>query len=172
MTVALGVVFLAIGSLLSVLDLSSAVLASLLVSFIYLELGSPYTWLVWLATALLSFIMFPGSFAWLTYLSVFGIFPIMKGYIERLPRIFWMPLKLVFFNAMFTLIVLFSEVLIGQSVFGDFTGISEHQMVIYGLYVGIWLLFNLGFILYDRMIVVLVVWYEQKLRPRLANLLK
>ena len=41
MTVALGVVFMVVGAVFEVLDLSTAVLASLLVVFIYIEIGSP-----------------------------------------------------------------------------------------------------------------------------------
>ena len=167
--VALGVLFTTLGSLVSVLDLSAAVLASLRVSFAYIELGSPYTWLVWLATALISFLLFPGSFTWLTYLLVFGIYPIMKGYIERLPRPLWLILKLVFVNAMMTVMLLFSEVLVGQSFFGD---TSELGFDVRIFYVVAWLILNVGFLLYDRLIVVLVVWYERKLRPRISNLLK
>ncbi len=169
MTVALGVLFMTLGAVLSVLDLSCAVLASLLVSFIYIEIGSPYTWLVWLATSLISFLLFPGSFMWLVYLSVFGIYPILKGYIERLPRTLWLVLKLVFLNAMMALLVLFSEVLVGQSFFGDVSDIPFDPMIVYAI---LWVLLNVAFILYDRLIVVLVVFYERKIRPRLSGLLK
>lgn len=169
MTVALGVVFMTLGAVFSVLDLSTAVLASLLVSFIYIELGSPYTWLVWLSTSLISFIMFPGSFMWLVYLTVFGVYPILKGYIERLPRWTWLILKLVFLNAMLTLLVLFSEALIGQSLFGDVSEIPLAPTVVYCI---LWAMMNVAFLLYDRLIVVLVIFYEQRIRPKLARLLK
>ena len=169
MTVALGVAFMSLGAVLSVLDLSCAVLASLLVTFIYIELGSPYTWLVWLCTALASFLFFPGSFMWLVYLTVFGIYPILKGYIERLPRVFWLILKLIFVNAMLTLLVLGSEFLVGQSFFGDVSDIPLAPMVAYAV---LWVLMNIAFLLYDRLIVIMVVFYEKKIRPKISNLLK
>ena len=173
-TVALGTVIMALGAILEVMDLTTCCFASLLVMLVYTEIGSPYTWLVWLATSLLSFIMFSGSFVWLTYLLVYGIYPILKGYIERLPRIFWIPIKLVFVNVMMTVLVLFSEALIGVSFFGDVSGWHIGAWVIDPriIYATFWVLLNLAFLLYDRMIVVLVLWYQQKLRPRLANLLK
>lgn len=169
MAVALGVLFMTLGAVLSVLDLSCAVLASLLVAFVYLELGSPYTWLVWLATALLAFVFFPGSFMWLTYLLVFGVYPILKGYIERLPRPVWIPIKLVFVNAMMTVMLLFSEALGLPSFFGDVSGMPFDPRLIYA---AMWVLLNVGFFLYDRLIVLLVAWYQQRLRPKLSNLLK
>ena len=169
MVVALGVLFMTLGAVFSVLDLSCAVLASLLVSFVYIEIGSPYTWCVWLATSLLSFVLFPGSLMWLVYLAVFGIFPIIKGYIERLPRWCWLIIKLAFLNAMLTLLVLFSEALVGQSFFGDISDIPLAPTVVY---IALWILMNIAFVLYDRMIVVLVLFYEKRLRPRFKNLLK
>lgn len=160
---------MALGAVLSVLDLSTATLASLLMCFVYIELGSPYTWLVWLATALLSFIMFPGAFMWLSYLLVFGIYPIIKGYIERLPRPLWILIKLVFVNAMMVIMLLFSELLTGVSFFGDVSGFPFDPRIVYAV---MWVLLNAAFVLYDRLIVVLVIWYQNRLRPRIANLLK
>ena len=169
MTVALGVLFMTLGSVFSVLDLSCAVLASMLVAFVYLEIGAPYTWLVWLATSLISFLLFPGSFMWLTYLLVYGVYPILKGYIERLPRPIWLILKLAFLNGMMTLLVLFSEVLVGQSFFGDVSDMPFDPSIAYAV---LWGMLNLAFILYDRLIVILVVFYERRIRPRLSGLLK
>ena len=169
MTVALGTVFMALGAVFSVLDLSCAVLASLLVSFIYIEIGSPYTWLVWLGTSLASFLMFSGSLMWIVYLTIFGIYPILKGYIERLPRWTWFILKLLFVNVMITLLVLFCEPLTGQSFFGDVSDIPLVPSVAYAV---LWVLLNIAFILYDKMIVIMVVFYERRLRPRFKNLLK
>ena len=169
MTVALGTVFMSLGAIFSVLDLSCAVLASLLVSFIYLELGSPYTWLVWLCTSLCSFLLFPGSMMWIVYLAVFGVYPIVKGYIERLPRFAWFILKIVFLNAMLALLVFSCELLVGQSFFGDVSDMPFDPTVAYAI---LWAMLNVAFVLYDRMIVVMVVFYERRIRPKLKNLLK
>lgn len=169
LTVALGTLFMVLGAVFSVLDLSAVMLASLLVVFIYIELGHPYTWLVWLATTLATFLFYPGSLMWLIYLTVFGIYPILKGYIERLPRWLWLILKLVFLNAMLTVLVLFSEILTGVSFFGD---VSEIPLDPTAVYVGLWVIMNIAFILYDRLIVVMIAFYEARIRPKIKNLLK
>ena len=52
MVVALSAIFLIIGSYAGSVDLLFEVVASLLAVFVYIELGSPYTWLVWPATTL------------------------------------------------------------------------------------------------------------------------
>lgn len=170
MTVALGVLFMVLGAVFEVFDLTAAVMASLLVMFVYVELGSPYTWLVWLATSLLAFVLYPGSLMWLVYLAIFGIYPILKGYIERLPRLWWLILKLVFLNAMLTLLVLFSEALVGVAFFGEVEALGPIPAeVIYG---AMWLVMNVAFLLYDRLIIVMLAFYEYKIRPKIKSFLK
>ena len=104
-SVALGVVFMVIGGFLDVLDLSACALASLISVFVFIEIGSPYTYLVWLATSLITFVMFPGSAIWIEYLAVFGIYPIIKAYIERAPRFLWLILKLIYANCVIWLMM-------------------------------------------------------------------
>ena len=50
--VALGTVFMVIGAVVEVLDLTVCALSSLLVVFVFLEIGSYYPWLVWICTSL------------------------------------------------------------------------------------------------------------------------
>ena len=79
MIVALGTVFMVLGAIVEVFDLTAVALASALVAFVYIELGSPYTWLVWLCTTFTTFIVFQSSQMWFMYLVLFGIYPILKG---------------------------------------------------------------------------------------------
>ena len=163
MIVALGTVFMVIGGFVEVLDLSAAAIASVLVAFVYIELGSPYTWLVWIATALATFICFPGSVLWLEYLLVFGIYPILKAYIERLPRKLWILLKLGFINIVLWLVFAGFEFIFKTSVF-----LTDKLWMKIGLYV----LLNVAFVAYDVFITVLVRFYLERLRPRFKHLLK
>lgn len=163
MTVALGTVFLVLGAVFDVLDLSACAFASLLVAFVYVEVGSPYTYLVWLATALLTFVFFPGSLVWVEYLLVFGIYPVLKALIEKLPRVFWLLLKLVYFNVVIWLIILASELVFKIPFFSEGA---------WWLKAGLYLLLNVAFVAYDIFLTVLIRFYFQKIRPRFANLLK
>ncbi len=170
MTVALGVLFMVLGAAIEVLDLTAVVLASLLVMFIYVELGSPYTWLVWLSTSLLAFVFYPGSLMWLVYLTIFGIYPILKGYIERLPRVLWLVIKAVFINAVLVLLVLFADALVGVPFFGEIGAVAFIPApVMLGI---LFVAMNLAFFLYDRMIIVMLHFYEIKIRPKIKNILK
>ena len=87
MMCALSVVVLALGAVFEALDLTAAALASICIAFIYIEVGAPYTFISWLCTTLLSFLFFPQSLLWIEYLLLYGIYPILKGYIEKLPRL-------------------------------------------------------------------------------------
>lgn len=170
MIVALGTVFMVLGAVIEVFDLTAVALASVLVAFVYIELGSPYTWLVWLCTTLTTFLLYQHSPMWFIYLVLFGIYPILKGYIEKLPRGFWWPIKIVFANVSFVLMVFGIKLITGIPFINpeeQFFGIAGKA-----LYIVMWVLLNVAFIAYDFFIVVMVRYYMDKLRPRFRNLLK
>ena len=170
MIVALGTLFMVLGAVIEVFDLTAVALASVLVAFVYIELGSPYTWLVWLCTTLTTFLLYQHSPMWFIYLVLFGVYPILKGYTERLPRLFWWPIKLVFGNIAFVL-MLFGIKLITGMPFIDpndaFLGIKGGV-----LYVLTWILLNVALVAFDFFLTVMVRYYMVKLRPRFKNILK
>ena len=170
MVVALGTVFMMLGSVIEAFDLTAVALASVLVAFVYIELGSPYTWLVWLCTTLTTFLFAQARPAmWIYYLVLFGIYPILKGYIEKLARIFWWPIKIVFGN------VALIFMLLGMRLVGvPFIDPNESLFGIKGfaLYVITWILFNVALIAYDYFLGVMVRYYMDKIRPRFKRILK
>ena len=170
MIVALGTVFMLIGAVFEVFDLTAVALASVLVAFVYIEIGSPYTWLVWICTTLCTFLCYQHSAMWLIYLVVFGIYPILKGDIERLPRAFWWPIKIVFGNVAF-LILFFGVSLITGLPFID---VEEEFLGITGkaLYIVAIVLVNVAMIAYDFFLGVMVCYYIEKLRPKFKQILK
>ncbi len=161
--VAMGVAFMALGAVLEVLDLTVCALVSLLVVFVYLEIGSPYTWLVWICTSLITAIVFPGSILWVEYLLVFGIYPLLKAYIERMPRILWLPLKLVFINAVIWALFCIVEFVFGTPFF-DVDGLFWK--------IAVYVLINFTFVVYDMFITIMVRLYFEKLRNRIKRFLK
>lgn len=163
MIVALGSVIMSVGAMLEVMDLTLCAVASLLVVLVYLELGSPYTWLVWLATSLATAIMFFGSAVWIEYLLVFGIYPLLKAYIERLPRALWLLLKLLFVNLMSLALFLLSEAVLGIPLISS-SGIWAKVMLM--------VLVNVAFIVYDLFISAMVRLYVLKWRRHFAGLFK
>lgn len=163
MVVALSTVFMVLGAVVDVLDLSVCALASLLVAFVYIEIGSPYTWLVWICTSLATFVCFPGSIIWMEYFLVFGIYPILKAYIEKLPRRIWLIVKLLFINAIIWVLIFCVELILGIPFF------AVDKL---WLKAAIYVLMNVAFIAYDLFITVLVRVYFEKFRPRFKKFLK
>ena len=97
---ALGVVLLAFGALFQVLDLTMAVVASVLVIFAVIELGGKYPYLIYAVTALLSVLLIPYKTAPLVYLCFAGYYPILKAVLEgRLSRFWGWVVKISIFNA-------------------------------------------------------------------------
>ncbi len=85
MLVALGVMILWLGMLLDVLELSVVVLAAMLLIPVVIEYGGAYPWSVWGATAAFAAILMPLRMVSVVYI-LFGFYPILKAYVERLPR--------------------------------------------------------------------------------------
>ena len=170
MIVALGTVSMVLGAVIEVFDLTAVALASALVAFVYIELGSPYTWLVWICTTLTTFILYQHSPMWFIYLVLFGVYPILKGHIEKLPRIFWWPIKLVFGNVAFVAMIFGIKLITGL----PFISPEETIFGIDGsaMYIVTWILLNVAFIAYDFFITVMVRYYLEKLRPRFRKILK
>lgn len=160
---ALGTVFMVLGAVFEVLDLSVCALASLTVVFAYIEIGHPYTFLIWICTSLITALLFSGSVVWVEYLLVFGIYPILKAYIEKLPRVFWFPVKLVYINAVIWLLLLIVEKLLGLPFFESDLFIMQALT---------YLLINVAFIAYDVFITIMVRLYFDRFRPRFKKFLK
>ena len=163
MMVALGTAFMIIGAVFEVLDMSVCALSSLLVVFIYLEVGSYYPWLVWICTTLATALLYPGSILWVEYALMFGIYPLIKSYIEKLPRWSWLIVKLVYANAVIVALFFVCEKLLGVPFFTDE---AEWMRVL------VYVLTNVAFIAFDYFIVVMVRFYLARLRPRFKKFLK
>ena len=163
MMVALSTAIMLLGAVIEVLDLSVCAIASLLVVFIYLEIGSYYPWLVWICTTLATALIYPGSAIWVEYALIFGLYPLIKAYIERLPRWSWLIVKLVYINAVIWGIFCVCELLLGIPFFDE-----GGTVIIVITYV----LSNIAFVAYDFFIMVMVRFYFEKLRPRFKKFLK
>ncbi len=99
---ALSFVFLFIGAATSVLDLTAIVVAGACSAITLIELGGIYPYLVWAVTGVLSAVLLPDKFVAVEYILFGGIYPIIKQYFQRLPRLFSWIAKLAYFNAVLT----------------------------------------------------------------------
>jgi hypothetical protein len=163
MMCALGAVIMMLGAVIEALDLTVGAFASLLVVFVFIEIGKPYHFLVWICTTLIVALVFPGSALWVEYLLVFGIYPILKSYIERLPRWSWWPLKIAYINAVVAALAFGMEKLLGIPFFDE-----EGEWMI----AAFWVLLNVAFVVYDLFLRTLIRLYFAKYREKFSRLLK
>ncbi|MBQ8719964.1 MAG: hypothetical protein IJY65_02915 [Clostridia bacterium] len=161
--VALGVAIMFVGVLVDTVSLSVAAICSLIVVFVYIEIGSPYPYLVWICTSLCAALMFTGSVIWLEYFLIFGIYPIIKAKLEKLARPWWLPLKFLIFNAEFWLLFLVMERILGVPMFE-----SDALWLNAALYA----LSVVAFFAYDYFITFMVRIYFLRFRGRIARFLK
>ena len=160
---ALSVAVMSVGMAVEALDLSACMLASLIAVIVYIEIGSPHVWLLWLVVSLVSWIVFPGSVLWVEYLFVFGPYPILKGYIERLPQRAWIPLKLLFVTLSASLLLLIVEVVIGLPFVGEVGDVMKTVYLVLALVI---------FFAYDKLITLFARLYIAKYRKRFARFFK
>ena len=162
MATALGSALMAIGAVWELVDMALAAFASLLIVFILIEVGSPYPWLVWITTSLITFVFFPASTVWLMYL-VFGVFPILKYYIEKMKRLFWFPAKLLYVNLCIIGLMYAMDLVFGLPLF-------ETELLI--LKIALYAVLNVAFFAYDRLLTLVIRIYNEKYRQRLRHLFK
>ena len=157
---ALGVVIMLLGSLLDILDISVAVIASLLCIIAVIEYGKSAPWLVFAVTAVLSFLLLPGNKSpALFYTVFFGFYPILKEKIEKKSKVISWILKEVVFN-----ICLIPMMFITVFLLVDPSKNSLINPITISIAV---VLFEVVFVAYDFAMTGLISLYIFKLRKRL-----
>ena len=160
---ALTVVLLLIASFLGDIDLTILMLSSFCMVFVYLEIGAPYTYLTWVVSTLLTLLIFPARYFWILYFLLFGIYPILKGYFERLARPLWLITKLAYFNAVLWLAIFLLRLVLGVDLL-------DGDMVWWRVLLCV--LANVSFVAYDFFMTLVVRIYVSKYRERIKHLLR
>jgi len=151
---ALSFVFMWIGAVTDVLDLSMMMLASLCIAFAVIELGFKWAYLIWAVTSATTLLLLPSKAAAILYLMG-GVYPVVKAYMERLPRILTWISKIAVFNVFQLVYILIAQKLLGLS--GD----------MYSFLLPSLLFNNLLFVLYDIALSTFITFYMIRLRRRL-----
>ena len=159
----LGVVFLYVGSLLEVLDLSSACIASICVLFCLTELGIPSAIGVYAVVTTLGFIILPQKLPAFFFAFFFGIMPVTKMLIEKLGTRIGKALCYIFKILLFN-----GELFIFALLAKNLLEIPEST----ALKIVYIVLSNLIFILLDILYGLLVRIYFRKIRQRISKFLK
>lgn len=151
---ALSIVFMMVGAITDILDLTMMMLASFCIVFAVVEIGEKWAWLVYGVSAVLSLLFLPSKSAALLYL-LGGAYPIFKAWFEKYRSVIAWILKLSLFNTLQLLFILLAQKLLGLSGAG------------YEFVLGEILLGNVVFVVYDLCLTVCVTVYLVRLRRRL-----
>ena len=171
-SVALTVLFMALGAYIELFDLTSAALSSIIMAFVFIEVGKPYTYLVWLGSSLLGFVFFSHSLVPITYFLVFGIYPILKAYIEKMKKPLWIPIKLLVFAVCSAAIIFTSTVLFGIPFFEDDIAIPWLKENAAIFKVAVYLGLVAALMVYDYFMTMMIRAYFSAFRKRIAHLSK
>lgn len=154
MLAALAVVILLLGSLIELLDLSAAAMASLVIMVAVIDLGIGYAAGVYAVAAVLSVLLFPKT-ATIVFAAFVGYYPIVKVYLDRInPRLLQYTVKLVMFNTFLFAILWLVEQLLGAG--NDWSALG----------VPLYVLGNLTFLAFDLAIARLSLFYIHKIKRR------
>lgn len=154
---ALGVVTLYLGSMIEVIDISMAVIASLFVIFTVIEYGGAAPWAVYAVTGVLSAILLPNRFPAAMYILFFGFYPILKEKIEKLrSRVWQWVIKEAIFNVCLVVLMYIARWLLFIDV--------DVMTLMWAVF---FLLANGTFVIFDIALTRLISLYIYKLRRKL-----
>ena len=152
---ALGVVILYLGSVLNVLDLTAVAIVSLFMYFAIEEIGSPYYFWIYGVVGILSLLFLPDKFAAVAFITLGGLYPMLKPPLDKLPKIPSALCKLIYFNVILT-------ALIAASLF--VLHVEDEDL---GFNILTYILGNFAFITYELALNVIMKAYRSVLRDRL-----
>lgn len=119
---AVSVVLLGVGAMLGVGCYAGPMFAGLCLLPVGRQAGRKYHALLWLTVSLVSFLLISDVEQNLIYLCLFGPYPLLRPSFERLPGLWRIALKLLFFNAVvfaveaLVMLVLVPEVISGWMI--------------------------------------------------------
>ncbi len=135
-------------------------IASILTLFCVIELGRKWSFGVYVAVSLISFMLVPNKEAVMFYIAFFGYYPIIKSILEsKLPRIPEYLIKFFIFNLSVILAYVVLVFVFGMP-FDELMGFGEEENFLRKYGVPLMLAFgNLVFILYDYMLTTMLSTY-------------
>lgn len=146
--IALSIIFLYISSILPTNKLTFLTLASCLIPVAIVTLSSKSAILIYFGVSILGLIFIPYNTI-LIYILFFGIYGIVKNFIEKKRNLFQeIILKIIFFNIMLIISSTIFKLLIGNAIF-----LSNIPIIL------IWLLAQIVFLVYDYALTIVISFY-------------
>ena len=172
---AFGVIFLTIGSIIDILDLSSAVFAGFVIIIAVIEIGGKYPVLMYVVISALSVLILPNKYPAVFFIFFGGFYPIFKAYLERFHYIIAWIVKFSMFNIFLAFMILAIKFLTEKHFLppiepveaGDITFLSDFRENLEKLKFISFLIANLVFLLYDIAMTKIITLYIIKIRKLL-----
>ena len=153
---ALAVICLVLAAILPTNRLSLYALSSFFVAVSIIESGVKAGWIFYAATCLLALIVVPNKLGIIPYVIFFGMYGIVKYYIEKLDKIIIeYILKFIYFNICIGIAALTVR---------EFFGFSLALELPWWLFI---IALQIVFFLYDFVYTLFINFYRGKLRPKL-----
>ena len=162
MLASLGVVILYVGSLVELLDISVACIASFIILFCVAELGYASSFAVYAIISVLSFIILPNKWVAAYFTFFFGLMPITKKIYEKTGKIISWILKLLTFNA---------ELVAFYFIFSALDFFEETEFIGIMLIAAL-IMLNIVFVLVDILYGRFRAIYDVRFRHRIRKFLK
>ncbi len=169
--VALSVVLLLLSSILGLMELTVGAVVSVISVIIFIEVGGAYPYLVWGVTSTISLLLLPSKTVGVCYFLVFGIYPMLKAYIEKpRARILHFVIKAVYITLILFSFIALTELVLGIPFFED---MGEYSPSVWRLIkAGTIALIYIAFFAYDMFITVIARLYFLKWREKFKRLFK
>ncbi|MCQ1528449.1 hypothetical protein [Lutispora saccharofermentans] len=150
---AISIIFLYLAVYLPSAKLTMYFLTGIIPGFILVEMGARQAWLLYFATSMLSFLVLGNLVNAVPYIFIFGIYPLIKYYIEKTRNILIeLTLKLLFFN------------IASLAVYFIWTRVFLINITI--AFPIVWLVLGLqfAFLVYDYVFTRVIFYYWDKIR--------
>ena len=149
----LNIVLLLISNLISINTMFFMGLASLIISVIVMEYGVNTGVVFYIASIILSFIVMPNKSQWLLYILTFGIYGLVKYFIEKGRPIYTeIILKLIFANLVAVILYLILK-----------------NIVIIPINIITIIVYQVAFLVYDYVYSLFIEYYNEKIK-RIINI--
>ena len=139
--------------------------AGLCIMVVLLETGAKWAISAYITSAVLT-LLFCEPEAMLMYVFLFGYYPILKAFIEKInkPLLEW-PIKMIFFNVVVILVYSFIAQLFGVNM-SDTNDFGKYTVYI------VLAVANVVFVIYDITVAKMATFYIYIIKPKLNKLLK
>lgn len=149
----LNIVLLLISNLISINTMFFMGLASLIISVIVMEYGVNTGLVFYIASIILSFVVMPNKSQWLLYTLTFGIYGLVKYFIEKgRPIYIEVILKLIFANLVAVILYLILK-----------------NIVIIPINIITIIVYQVAFLVYDYVYSLFIEYYNEKIK-RIINI--